>query len=407
MQKLLHCLPKQLLISIGFLVFLTGLNAQVSDSAKLIQLASDLAELRSLIVQRDSNDYEQTRENLMNGFHNSYVLYERIEYRKKEIGDQQHSIRLLNLNNPGTAQMVKQFEDFMKRLVNEKLSSIINTDTFKRKKIFRTLENIFQNPIIAPILNSNPISSAISSAYNFISSLVEPQVQVVRSSVGGLVKEVKVDLNNIVDNSLMKGLTSDLLPYIRFFDTLYIINSQFSTRLNLLKQRSQTLAEGYERVWNYYRGLGIALDQTPVKKQKLFETTFPSIIPAESVARFANYLQDEKIKKGILYSKEVLNYYNSFNELTEDYNTAIRAFRDQYIGVLEKYKDRLTLYASTLQQAYKELTAEEPLVNQLIMSSGDVKDQPKVDPLELKASKAIWSFNTVDPEAKKATEKIF
>jgi hypothetical protein len=400
------CLQRFFLVT-GFLFSTLLAKTQSIDSIKLQQLSAQVEQLTTLIVQKDSLEYENTRELLMNGFHNSYMLYERIEFRKKEISDQQYSIRLLNLNNPGTAQMVKQFEDFMKKLVTDKLSAVLNTDSLKKKKIFRVLENIFQNPIIAPILNSNPISTAISSAFNFISSLVEPKVDVSKTGIGGMVKDVKVQLDNIIDKTLLNGLTADLVPYIRFFDTLYVVNNQFSTRLSLLKQRSKSLSESYARLWNYYKDLGIKPGETPVKKQQLFEKTFPAIQTGGTLSKYAIYLQDEKIKTAIRYSNEISLFHDKFNELTEEYNTALRDFKDQYIAVLSRYKDRLSLYATVLQQAYTDLTTVEEVSAGMIIGNTYIDGSPVVDPLEEKVKRSQWRYNTVDWDSKKITDKIF
>lgn len=390
-------------ISLAF-ISIAG-TAQV-DSLKLAELSQQLDELKALIVTKDSAEYEKARETLMNGFHNSYILEERLSFRRKEISDQQYSIRLLNLNNPGTAQMVKQFEDFMKKLVTDKFSNLLKTDSLKKKKVFRVLESIFQNPVLAPVLNSNPISSAISSAYNFISSLVEPKVEITKNGIG-LMKDVKVELDNFVDKALLNGLTADLVPYIRFFDTLYVINGQFTTRLNLLKQKSKALCDSYEDVWLYYKNLGIKPEETPVKKQQLFEKTFPVVKNNGNITAYAFYLQDEKVKTGLKYSREVELYHDKFNELTEEYNTALKDFRDQYIAVLGRYKDKLSLYATSLQEAYKEMTAEEIVSSPLIIGSAPLENAPVVDPVLEKVYKAQWSYKYVDTEAKKATDKIF
>lgn len=398
-------LMKRFVISLGLVLVFSAAKTQEADSLAIRQLSAQLEELRNLVVQKDSLQYEETREVLMNGFHNSYGLYQMIKARQKEISDQQFSIRLLNLNNPGTAQMVKQFEDFMKRLVSEKLSAVLSMDTLRKRKIFRTLENIFQNPIIAPILNSNPISTAISSAFNFIGSLVEPKVDIDKTFTGA-VKDVKVKLDNIIDKTLLEGLTADLVPYIRFFDTLYVVNSQFSTRLSLLKQQSKALAESYDRVWAYFKGLGLKIEETPVAKQKLFEQTFPEVAPAGAMTRYAHYLHTEKIRDAVRHSNEVLTYYHKCNQLTEEYNTALRDFRDQYIAVLGRYKDRLTLYAAVLQQAYAELTARPEVVDGMIMPGDNVQHNPDINPLEKKVRQVQWSYLPMDREAGTAAEKI-
>ena len=396
---------KRLSLFISFAFITIAGSAQV-DSLKLVELSQQLDELKALIVTKDSVEYEKTRETLMNGFHNSYLLQERLSFRRKEISDQQYSIRLLNLNNPGTAQMVKQFEDFMKKLVTDKFSNLLKTDSLKKKKVFRVLESIFQNPVLAPVLNSNPISSAISSAYNFISSLVEPKVDITKNGLG-LMKDVKVELDNFVDKALMNGLTADLVPYIRFFDTLYVINNQFTTRLNLLKQKSNALYDSYADVWLYYTNLGIKPEETPVKKQQLFDKTFPVVKNNGSLSTYAFYLQDEKIKKGLQYSHAVELYFNKCNELTEEYNTALKDFRDQYIAVLGRYKDKLSLYAASLQQAYKEMTDIEIVSAPLIIDNNTGSSMPAVDPVVEKVYKAQWSYKYVDTEAKKMADKIF
>ena len=398
------CFPFTLLIGIFFSV--TPLHSQQSDSVKISQLASDLAELRNLLVEKDSLEYLETRKTLFDAFQNSQELHMTIGWRHDEIRNQQYSIRLLNVNNPGTAQMVKQFEEFMKRLVTEKFSSILNTDTLRKKKIFRTLENIFQNPIIAPILNSNPISSAISSAFNFISSLVEPKVEVVKSKLTDVVKDVKVDLNNIIDKSLLKELTADLVPYIQFFDTLYIINTQFSTRLSLLRQRSKTLVDSYKPVWDFYKGLGINTGQTASERLALFNQVYPLVAYNDDMSRYARNLREDKTRIGLQFSTRALSFNLKVNELTEDYNTAMREFRDQYISVLERYKDRLTLYSTTLQQAYAEFTTMKEDVAKLVTNNGTTPVNKPIDPAEQVVEKARWSYLTSDWDAKEKLEKI-
>lgn len=384
-------------------------NAQSADSLRLEQLTRQVETLQNLIVYKDSTIYADTRDKLINGFHNSYVLYDKISMRDREISEQQTSIRLLNLNNPGTSQMINRFGDYMKQLVTSKLSHVINGDSTRKRKIFRTLENIFQNPVIAPIVHSNPISTAISSAYNFISSLVEPRVDIEKGGITNAVKNVKVELVNILESKVLNGLTSDLLPYVRFFDTLYMINNQFTTKLSLIRQRSKALSENFATVWNYYAKLGITPDQTPVMKQKLFEEKFPEVKQNNQPGRYAEYLQANSIRDAVRYSDEVQKAYIRFNELTEDYTTALREFRNQYIAVLAKYKDQLSLYAAELQQSYNELTS--PSVAALEIGH-NISNRPDslsaaVNPLEVKVNKAVWIYNWVDAETKSVTDKIF
>jgi hypothetical protein len=377
--------------------------AQNQDSIKIVKLQAQIAELTELVVQEDSAEYDQAMELLANGFHNSYLLQDKISTLGSNISNQQVVMKMLNLNNPGTSQMISQFEQYMKNLVETRLSAVFGNDNEKKNKVFRILENIFRNPVIAPILNSNPISGAISSAYNIITSIIEPSIKVEKTMLNN-VKDVKLSLNNLVDKLQLDGLAADFLPYIRFFDTLYYINNQFSNKMVVLRQRAKALSEGYRPVWQYYKNLGLRPEETPVWKNRLFEEKFPGVASrSRSIDRYAQFLHKPGVREALKFSGRVLDNYNSYNELAADFNSLLTDFKVQYIGVLRKYKDELSIYSPVLRQTYAELTAVPEVVNALV-----VNDRVTIpDPDTQKVLKAQLPFQWVDSETMESLKNIF
>ena len=334
-------------------------NAQNSDSIRIEQLRQQVFQLQRAIIVKDSLAYEEAYLKIQNGLNNSVIVFKNIKDKNDEFNRTKLFLKMLDLNDNQTKLMVKQVGDKFSSMV---ANSVQNTlDTPRISFVLRSLQNIFNNPVFLPLINSNPISSSISTAYNLISGLVMPRVDRGGGIFGGNNIQ-NVRLINVFDNNKLKSLTDSLLPYTKFYDEVSILNNRFGIEIVQLQNRSNLLLKNYLPVLSYYKSLGIVTNNNGILDIRALNQALNNNFPRVTYdglnnTVFSNYIQKRDVLESLNYSSMVYKFNDESNILTATYNEIYNKFIDDYDKILDKYIPQNLVFNSQLIAVSGEVKA--------------------------------------------------
>jgi hypothetical protein len=334
-------------------------NAQNSDSIKIEQLRQQVFQLQRAIIIKDSILYEETYLKIQNGLMNSVNVFNNIKDKNDEFNRTKLFLKMLDLNDDQSKLMVKQVGDKFSSLVMNSFQNKL--DTPKISIVLRTLQNVFNNPIFQPLINSNPISSSILTAYNLISGLVTPRVDRV-GGVFGKDNVRDVSLINVFDNNKLKSLTDSLIPYTKFYDEILTLNNRFGFEIVQLQNKSNLLFKNYLQVLSYYRSLGVVSRNNGINDftsiNRVLNQNFPRITyDGINNSVYSNYIQKREISESVQYSAMVYKYNDELNILTATYNEIYNKFIDDYEKILDKYIPQNLIFNTQLIAVSGEVKA--------------------------------------------------
>ena len=334
-------------------------NAQNVDSIRIEQLRQQVFQLQRAIIIKDSTLYEETYVKIQNGLMNSVNVFNNIKDKNDEFNRTKLFLKMLDLNDDQSKLMVKQVGDKFSTLVVNSFQNKL--DTPKISIVLRTLQNVFNNPIFQPLINSNPISSSISAAYNLISGLVIPRVDR-GGGVFGRDNVRDVSLINVFDNNKLKSLTDSLIPYTKFYDEISMLNNRFGIEIVQLQNKSNLLLKNYLPVLSYYRSLGIVNRNNGINDlttiNRVLNQYFPRVtFDGLNNSVYSNYIQKKEIVESMQYSAMVYKYNDEVNTLTATYNEIYNKFIDDYEKILDKYIPQNLIFNTQLISVSGEVKA--------------------------------------------------
>lgn len=334
-------------------------NAQNSDSIRIEQLRQQVFQLQRAIIVKDSLAYEEAYIKIQNGLNNSVIVFKNIKDKNDEFNRTKLFLKMLDLNDNQTKLMVKQIGDKFSSMVANTVQNSL--DTPRISFVLRSLQNIFNNPVFLPLINSNPITSSISTAYNLISGLVMPRVDRGGGLFGGNNIQ-NVRLINVFDNNKLKSLTDSLLPYTKFYDEVSILNNRFGIEIVQLQNRSNILLKNYLPVLSYYRSLGIVTNNNGILDIKALNQALNNNFPRVTYdglnnTVFSNYIQKRDVLESLNYSSMVYKFNDECNILTATYNEIYNKFLDDYDKILDKYIPQNLVFNSQLIAVSGEVKA--------------------------------------------------
>jgi len=349
-----------LILFFSFILLNPGIsNAQNVDSMRIEQLRQQVFQLQRAIIIKDSTLYEETYVKIQNGLMNSVNVFNNIKDKNDEFNRTKLFLKMLDLNDDQSKLMIKQVGDKFSTLVVNSFQNKL--DTPKISIVLRTLQNVFNNPIFQPLINSNPISSSISAAYNLISGLVIPRVDRV-GGVFGRDNVRDVSLINVFDNNKLKSLTDSLIPYTKFYDEISILNNRFGIEIVQLQNKSNLLLKNYLPVLSYYRSLGIVDRNNGINDlttiNRVLSQYFPRVtFDGLNNSVYSNYIQKKEIVESMQYSAMVYKYNDEVNTLTATYNEIYNKFIDDYEKILDKYIPQNLIFNTQLIAVSGEVKA--------------------------------------------------
>lgn len=334
-------------------------NAQNSDSIRIEHLRQQVFQLQRAIIVKDSLAYEDAYIKIQNGLNNSVVVFKNIKDKNDEFIRTKLFLKMLDLNDNQTKLMVKQVGDKFSSMVANSVQNSL--DTPRISFVLRSLQNIFNNPVFLPLINSNPITSSISTAYNLISGLVMPRVDRGGGLFGGNNIQ-NVRLINVFDNNKLKSLTDSLLPYTKFYDEVSILNNRFGIEIVQLQNRSNLLLKNYLPVLSYYRSLGIVTNNNGILDIRALNQALNNNFPRVTYdglnnTVFSNYIQKRDVLESLNYSSMVYKFNDESNILTATYNEIYNKFIDDYDKILDKYIPQNLVFNSQLIAVSGEVKA--------------------------------------------------
>lgn len=334
-------------------------NAQNSDSIRIEHLRQQVFQLQRAIIVKDSLAYEDAYIKIQNGLNNSVVVFKNIKDKNDEFIRTKLFLKMLDLNDNQTKLMVKQVGDKFSSMVANSVQNSL--DTPRISFVLRYLQNIFNNPVFLPLINSNPITSSISTAYNLISGLVMPRVDRGGGLFGGNNIQ-NVRLINVFDNNKLKSLTDSLLPYTKFYDEVSILNNRFGIEIVQLQNRSNLLLKNYLPVLSYYRSLGIVTNNNGILDIRALNQALNNNFPRVTYdglnnTVFSNYIQKRDVLESLNYSSMVYKFNDESNILTATYNEIYNKFIDDYDKILDKYIPQNLVFNSQLIAVSGEVKA--------------------------------------------------
>jgi hypothetical protein len=349
-----------LILFFSFILLNPGIsNAQNVDSMRIEQLRQQVFQLQRAIIIKDSTLYEETYVKIQNGLMNSVNVFNNIKDKNDEFNRTKLFLKMLDLNDDQSKLMIKQVGDKFSNLVVNSFQNKL--DTPKISIVLRTLQNVFNNPIFQPLINSNPISSSISAAYNLISGLVIPRVDRV-GGVFGRDNVRDVSLINVFDNNKLKSLTDSLIPYTKFYDEISMLNNRFGIEIVQLQNKSNLLLKNYLPVLSYYRSLGIVDRNNGINDlttiNRVLSQYFPRVtFDGLNNSVYSNYIQKKEIVESMQYSAMVYKYNDEVNTLTATYNEIYNKFIDDYEKILDKYIPQNLIFNTQLIAVSGEVKA--------------------------------------------------
>jgi hypothetical protein len=369
---------------ISWLLFLQAVSATnqvyaqpASESVEVSKLQNQIQALGQMLVSRDSVEYHEKWLQVFDGFYFAVQLPERSASLQQSLGRHAMLADMLNVNNPDTRQLIDQVQQQLFEAVDKQFEQTVGVDSVRRKTLLGRIRDLFvNNPITVPILHSNPVTSAISGAFTWLSGLFEPRISTRKSGSGNKerISDVRLDLMPLLNSQFLAGIRAKVEPYYRFFDTLQVVNQQFVLNLTMLKDKAKSLQELVQQQAGLLKAKHqLTSSMNPSQISVRLYAAYPKELNGAATDRYQSWLMQPAFREDAKLAAHLAEYQQVYNALVREINQAFSRFQQQYLDVLTRYQGKLPLMQEKIDMHIRKLREQpntEVIANQQVRYDG-------------------------------------
>ena len=334
-------------------------------NAKLKEIQEQFLSLKSDIAYQDSIEFINTKYSILKAIQDGPKL----EFDFTKVTDRIRVVGLMSklnkANNPASDILGVSFVDVVTKAAETHFTKELPDR--EKPRFVDIVNKIIKNPIVSSVLNSNPVTSVVSSITNAAAGFFSTNV------FGERVRELTVETKNLFDQKKLEAFNKELSPYISFYDNMIKTTDKYLIGVDQLKNKYSYLNDN---VKNYNMSL---LNSLNIKKGS--SSPLSVQVDAEFKLTFDKYgfCEYQKVLKrdNVSSAKNIANNYKvieiQVQNFKSDYNELLKNYLNETVVLLNGAK------TITLSKGFSPDKIDD-LINDIALFTGDLdneKQKPK------------------------------
>lgn len=242
---------------------------------------------------------------------------------ENEVSSHSGLILLTMVNNPTADILGFKFADVIGDKVRYHFTEKINDEAVKTK-FGDIVSKIVENPVVAALLTTNPVTGVVYRIVDKINDFSENHPFGVKG------KAWMDETREIFTNDRISKFMESLQPYMALYDDLLKAAVSYRISIDRLTQRKESLGKALN---TYYTDL---LNELGIERKK----DQSNLLKVQRVLgvdgnEYGKIVFDEKINKALGKAKEYRNLDERFKNLRDDYYSILSDFFDQSLRALD------------------------------------------------------------------------
>jgi hypothetical protein len=235
--------------------------------------------------------------------------------------------KLMEANNPTSDILGFRFTEVIFQAAEKHFRNSLR-DYRDRRRFSQLISNILENPVVASLANTNPVTSVVSAIVSSIVGFTTTSASLEKE--GQRVRGVTVEQNHAFNTRMIADFREEVKVYIDFYDQLILASEKYLAGLENLDRKYAYLMQkisDYESEFVFRSGCQGQIDL--IRLTGLFpEAGLPGMDYQSLLADANGAAIAELAGKFPQMRQEV-------NSLKEEYNALIREFLGEYLRILE------------------------------------------------------------------------
>jgi len=326
---------------------------------KLLEEVKVLQALKFRLVEKESNEYNEKRNQIREVFDEGDVIVSTISGLNAKIATVKLVAEIGGLANPTSVELTgKSFIDNMFELA----TSILLKDMPPENKVKPSsfLASLIQSPFVKGLLESTPVGAVV----NGIIGAIKSRAETILGEGLNLEKPLKRlgDLKLATEDTFKKekvqAFESKLQDYIAFYDGFRETKQNLENQLDILSLEIQNLKNNSSKFYTtFLNDLGLSSNNST-----LLEKKFPSIAPSV-YTDLISLLTNEAFKSAYAKRADYLEIKIRANKLESDFQITLNTYVQKITSILTSFaktqegeaKSKIERKAEELVQKAKEV----------------------------------------------------
>lgn len=340
-----------------FLFISNIVAAQVPDpqyDERIKKLEQEIVRLQDNIFRTDSLYYTKAYNNGLEGLFVFDKLYGESAMFSSSLNQSALLLKLMNVNNPASLELRKRIIADLQQMIESKVGELAGSDTARKRNLFGVIRNIFNNPLVQTAASFIPVGAQVVQVISSISSIVTPKLKIEKNALGA-VKNVMLDVENMLSESPLKEIGNKIMPYLNFYDSLFVMNNDFNREMEYLRNEAVNIRNTVYQIvpgmqtltgWRNGQSLNVLIGQFNVRYTN----------PVEIRSKL-NEMAEQRLKADSLNETAtlVLHQYQLLTNLRVSYEMAFSGFKAKYLAVLRRYAAKNDLLKQYLEPIIAQL----------------------------------------------------
>lgn len=309
--------------------------------SKLTHLLVENETLRKSQLEGLKKQYEEICNAIMYAVDCGDRLDEAYKNFEKEISKDTIFVDVADVNNPTSDVLGFEFIKTVNQLVELHFTKKITNQEVKEK--FGTIvSKTINNPLIAALLSSNPVTGMIYRVVDKITDFSN------NNPTGIRLNKWVAETKDVFEDENIKKFTESLSEYENFYGQLCEASAQYKITVAGLKQRRESLGKVLK---TYYADL---LHELGIQyKEGVSVIQAVNRLLHVNNENYDDILNNTKIAAAYIKAKDYRSLEERFNNLRFDYNDIMLNFFDTYVDALKNAK--ITLKADLNPQKVDDM----------------------------------------------------
>lgn len=344
-----------------FLFISNIVAAQVPDpqyDERIKKLEQEIVRLEDNMFRADSLYYTKAYNNGLEGLFVFDKLYGESAMFSSSLNQSALLLKLMNVNNPASLELRKRIIADLQQMIESKVGELTGSDTARKRNLFGVIRNIFNNPLVQTAASFIPVGAQVVQVISSISSIVTPKLKIEKNALGA-VKNVMLDVENMLSESPLKEIGNKIMPYLNFYDSLFVMNNDFNREMEYLRNEAVNIRNTVYQIipgmqsltgWRSGQSLNVLIGQFNVRYTN----------PVEIRSKL-NEMAEQRLKADSLNETATLalQQYQLLNNLKISYEMAFSGFKTKYLAVLRRYAAKNDLLKQYLEPIIAQLAPQD------------------------------------------------
>lgn len=276
---------------------------------------------------RTKKKYDEVTSEIQKVVSNGDVLQLSLENIMRKVDSEKLLVKLGEANNPQSDILGFQFTKIINAAVQKQFKKELDQlPTNERNRFQKFIDKVVQRPVISAILNSNPVTSIVSSIIHRVSSLIT----IGKGGEGKKIKDLVVEAKNVFDEEKIDAFCEELKPFIEFYDMLLSASQKYDYAVTDLTTKYENL---YHDSKNYYFDFLATLGIDISSGDELIKQANAILLPENE--DYASILE----KKAVIAAHELAQKYpvlkREVEQFESDYTSIIRSYLNAHLNAFD------------------------------------------------------------------------